>query len=182
MKAISAKKRDCWRGTRSDRIPNFPGTVNIYGDMVDLHYPMTELEVKRMRELAKDTDALYSRFIETIKPGETEASIAARFHTAHLEGGMEADVIIVGSDERCFHYRHPIATYKKLEKYLMLHSAARRWGLHCNLTRYIHFGPPAENIRKGLRCCRQRGSARFSGVKTGRPLCRNIEMAAPMVR
>ncbi len=127
---------------------DFPGTINIYGDLVDLHYPMTDLEVKRVRELAKDTDALYSRFIETIKPGETETSIAARFHAAHLEAGMEADVIIVGSDERCFRYRHPIATSKKLDKYLMLHSAARRWGLHCNLTRYIHFGTPAENIRR----------------------------------
>ena len=127
---------------------DFPGTLNVYDDLVDLHYPMTELEMERTRWLAVETDCLYTRFAETVKPGETEQEIAARFHAAHLAAGMQVDVLIVGSDERCFHYRHPIPTAKKLERYLMLHTAARRWGLHCNLTRFIHFGAPSAQIRR----------------------------------
>ena len=127
---------------------DFPGTLNVYNDLVDMHYPLTELEMERTRWLAAETDRLYTRFAETVQPGQTEQEIAARFHAAHLAAGMQVDVLIVGSDERCFQYRHPIPTAKKLERYLMLHTAARRWGLHCNLTRFIHFGEPSAQIRK----------------------------------
>ena len=113
-------------------------------DLVDLHYPMTDLEISRTRWLASETDKLFTSFAQSVKPGETEKDIAARLHCEHLKKGMEVDVLIVGSDERCFNYRHPLPTEKPLEKYLMLHTVARRWGLHCNLTRFLHFGEPPE--------------------------------------
>jgi Xaa-Pro aminopeptidase len=127
---------------------DFEGVQNVYSDLVDLHYPMTELEIKRTRWLANKTDELFTAFGHTVTPGDTEKNIAARLHCEHLKADMEVDVLIVGSDDRCFKYRHPIATEKPLEKYLMLHTVARRWGLHCNLTRFLHFGEPPEKIRK----------------------------------
>jgi len=154
-------------GKRVGADTDYPGTVNIYADLVDLHYPMTNLEVERTRWLAKETDRLYTRFVETIKPGETEKEIAARFHCAHLAAGMEVDVLIVGSDEHCFQYRHPIPTMKKLEKYLMLHTVARRWGLHCNLTRFIHFGPPSQEIRRVYDAAANVEARVFQTVKPG---------------
>lgn len=126
---------------------DFAGTQNVYSDLVDLHYPLTDLEVSRVRWLAAKTDKLYTEFVQSVKPGETEKEIAGRLRCAHTKAGLDVDVLIVGSDERCFKYRHPIATEKRLEKYLMLHTAVRRWGLHCNLTRFIHFGAPSEKIR-----------------------------------
>ena len=126
----------------------FAGTQNAYSDLVDLHYPMTDLEISRVRWLASTTDQLFTSFANSVKPGETEKEIAARLHCEHLKKDMEVDVLIVGSDERCFNYRHPLPTEKPLEKYLMLHTVARRWGVHCNLTRFLHFGQPTERIRK----------------------------------
>jgi len=58
----------------------FPGTENVYMDLVDMHYPMTALEVKRIRWLATVTDDLFSTLARTIKPGETEIDIAAKLH------------------------------------------------------------------------------------------------------
>ena len=127
---------------------DFEGTQNVYSDLVDLHYPMTDLEISRTRWLASTTDQLFTAFAHSVKPGETEKDIAARLHCEHLKKGMEVDVLIVGSDERCFKYRHPLPTEKPLEKYLMLHTVARRWGLHCNLTRFVHLGEPDDRIRK----------------------------------
>jgi len=127
---------------------DFPGTTNTYTDFVDMHYPMTDLEVERERWIGRTVDRLFTEFAKTAKPGETEREIAARFHCLHLENGFEVDVLIVGADERCFRYRHPLPTNKKLDKYLMLHTVARRWGLHCNLTRFVHFGEPTDKIRK----------------------------------
>ena len=127
---------------------DYEGIQNVYADLVDLHYPMTDLEISRTRWLASETDKLFTSFAHSVKPGETEKGIAARLHCEHLKAGMEVDVLIVGSDERCFKYRHPIPTEKPLENYLMLHTVARRWGLHCNLTRFVHFGQPPDKVRK----------------------------------
>ncbi len=127
---------------------DFENLQNVYADLVDLHYPMTDLEISRTRWLASETDKLFTAFAYTVKPGETEKDIAARLHCEHLKLGMEVDVLIVGCDERCFKFRHPIPTEKPLEKYLMLHTVSRRWGLHCNLTRFVHFGQPTEKVRK----------------------------------
>ena len=95
---------------------------------------------------------VHKTMAQSIKPGETEINIAARLHNMHTSAGLEVDGMIVGSDERCFKYRHPMATEKRLEKYLMLHSVARKWGLHSNLTRFLHFGPIPEKIRKIYDC------------------------------
>ena len=130
----------------------FPGAEDVYMDLVDMHYPMTALEVERIRWLATVTDDLFSTLARTIMPGETEIDIAAKLRNMHTLAGLEVDGMIVGSDERCFKYRHPLATEKPLEKYLMLHSVARKWGLHCNLTRFLHFGRPPDKIRKVYDC------------------------------
>ena len=135
-------------GKRIASDTDFEGVQNVYTDLVDLHYPMTDIEISRTRWLASETDKLFTSFAYYVKPGETEKEIAARLHCEHLKAGMEVDVLIVGSDERCFNYRHPIPTEKPLEKYLMLHTVARRWGLHCNLTRFLHFGQPPDKVRK----------------------------------
>lgn len=124
------------------------GAINVYDDLVDLHYPMTELEMQRMRWLGTMTDDLFSVIARTVQPGETEKTIAKKMLCAHINAGLEVDVLIVGSDDRCFKYRHPIPTEKPLDKYLMLHTVARRWGLHCNLTRFVHFGKPGRAVRR----------------------------------
>jgi len=139
-------------GQRVGSDTNLPGAEDVYMDLVDLHYPMTDLEVERIRWLGRATDGLFYTMAQSIKPGETEIDIAARLLSMHASAGLEVDGMIVGSDERCFKYRHPMATEKRLEKYLMLHSVARKWGLHSNLTRFLHFGPIPEKIRKIYDC------------------------------
>ena len=34
----------------------------------------------------------------------------------------------------------------------MLHSVARKWGMHCNLTRFVHFGEVPDKIRNVYDC------------------------------
>lgn len=135
-------------GEKAASDTDFPGTVNAAIDFVDLHYPLTELEIGRTRWLGGAVDEIFSDIALTIKTGEAEREIATRLHCAHLHTGIEVDVLMAASDERCFRYRHPLPTSRKLENYLMLHTVARRWGLHCNLTRFVHFGEPPRKIRK----------------------------------
>ena len=135
-------------GARVASDTEFPGTDYVDGSLVDLHYPMSALELDRLRWLGQFLDGLFTRIGRSVTPGQTEREIAHQLQCAHLKAGIQTDVLIAGSDERPFKYRHPLPTEKRLEKYLMLHTAARRWGLHCNLTRFVHFGPPTERIRR----------------------------------
>jgi Xaa-Pro dipeptidase len=146
---------------------NYESAQNVYADLVDLHYPMTELELLRTRWLASETDRLFTSFAHSVKQGETEKDIASRLHCGHLKAGMEVDVLIVASDERCFKYRHPIPTGKPLGNYLMLHTVARRWGLHCNLTRFVHYGEPQEEVRKVYNAAANVEARVFLSLKPG---------------
>lgn len=145
----------------------FPGTTDVYMGLVDLHYPMTDLEVARTRWLATVTDDIFSSLARSVYPGMTEKDIEAKLWSLHTINGLEIDGIIVGSDERCFRYRHPIATEIPLQKYLMLHSVARKWGLHCNLTRFVHFGKLPEKVEKVYHCAAQVEAQIFQTIKPG---------------
>jgi antitoxin VapB len=63
---------------------------------------------------------------------------------------MTIDVLIVGFDGRVSRYRHPMPTDNALERYALLHPAARRWGLHANVTRLVHFGEPPSDIQRAM--------------------------------
>jgi Xaa-Pro dipeptidase len=154
-------------GKRVASDTDYEGAQNVYADLVDLHYPMTELELLRTRWLASETDRLFTSFAHSVNQGETEKDIAARLHCGHLKAGMEVDVLIVASDERCFKYRHPIPTEKPLKNYLMLHTVARRWGLHCNLTRFVHYDEPQENVRKVYNAAANVEARVFLSLKPG---------------
>jgi len=153
-----------------DRIASdtaLPSVKEIYMDIVDLHYPMSELEIARLRWLATVTDDIFSSLARSVYPGMTEKEIEARLWNLHTMNGLEIDGIIVGSDERCFQYRHPIATNKPLDKYLMLHSVARKWGLHCNLTRFVHFGAISKEVERVYDCAANVEAMVFQTIQPG---------------
>jgi len=163
---IRIKAKDlAGRRVGSDTI--LPDCKFIYMDLVDMHYPMTELEVARTRWLAMLTDDIFSALGRAVYPGMTEKDIESKLWNLHTSHNLEVDGIIVGSDDRCFNYRHPIATKKPLEKYLMLHSVARKWGLHCNLTRFVHFGKLSTKIERVYRCAANVEARTFQSIKPG---------------
>ena len=69
-------------------------------------------------------------------------NIAAYFQFLQSKAGIASDALIAGGDQRFLTYRHPMPSNKKVNKSLMLHSAARKWGLHAPITRLFSFGKP----------------------------------------
>ncbi len=67
----------------------------------------------------------------------------------------------MGSDERIAKYRHPTPTEKRVERLVLLHPAARKWGLHANVSRMVHFGDrvPVEVEKKYEAACRIEATA-----------------------
>jgi antitoxin VapB len=125
-----------------------PGARQYGAEIVDLHYPLTDLDLERYRWIGSTVNGIITRVAQDLQPGVTEREIAARFLREYALEGFTIDVLIVGFDDRVRRYRHPIPTENALQRYALLHPAARRWGLHANVTRLVHFGElPAETRR-----------------------------------
>ena len=122
-----------------------------YGqELVNLHYPLTDLDIERCRWLGLTASRILSKMARNLQPGMTEQEIAARLLYEYALEGMTIDVLSVGFDKRIGRYVQPMPTENVLERYALLHPAARRWGLHANVTRLVHFGEPSSNTRRAM--------------------------------
>jgi Xaa-Pro dipeptidase len=116
-------------------------------EIVDLHYPFTDLDLKRLRWVGRKSDEIITGVADDLKPGMTEQEITAHFQYEYTLEGLTLDALMVGADDRIKRYRHPIPGDSALQRYAFLHPAARRWGVHANLTRLVHFGEPPQDVR-----------------------------------
>ncbi len=128
-----------------------PGCRFYTSELVDLHYPLTDLELRRCRWIGARCTEILQRVARWIEPGMTEVEMGAQLLGEYGRLGMTIDVLIVGSDERIARYRHPMPTEKRLKRYALLHPAARKWGLHVNISRSVHFSPPPEETARAYR-------------------------------
>lgn len=120
---------------------NQPGLVNINADIVNLRIDLTVYEIDRYKKFCSFYTKLLTDFcINKLKPGISEKVIATNLTYECLKFNIRLPVLMVGSDERVFKYRHPCATEKKLNNYILIATSAERDGLHASLTRSAYFG------------------------------------------
>ncbi len=126
----------------------YPGAVNESANLALLRVPLLENEVERYRELGSLCAAAMDETMFSLKPGLDEFEIQSVIGGRLLAKGIVPVVLLVGTDERVFNFRHPMPTSKKLERYCMVVICAQKWGLILNMTRLAHFGQPEQEIRK----------------------------------
>jgi antitoxin VapB len=127
-----------------------PGTLFMGEQLIDLHWPLNELEVQRMRWLAQRHGEVLEQVFQEVQPGMTELEILKMLHIRILENGMDLEVPIVGGDERIHKHRHVLATNKRLERYLLLGPVVRKWGLTSFISRSVHFGEPPDEVQRAF--------------------------------
>lgn len=149
-----------------------PGADCKLREIYRLHYPLTEGEVAKLRWLGRKTDEILYRTAMEVRPGMTEHEVEAMLLYEYGRENIQCDVLLVGSDERIFRYRHPNPSEKKVGRYLLLHPAVRKWGLHANVTRLMYFGDnvPEEIGKKYRAACRIEAAA-LSMCTDGRRFC-----------
>ncbi|MBN1675605.1 MAG: M24 family metallopeptidase [Kiritimatiellae bacterium] len=125
-----------------------PGATVAPGLLYALHYPLTDKEIARLKWLGARSDAILRQVADSVTPGMREVEVANRLQAEYALSGIDGDVLLVGSDERTARYRHPNPSDKPVDKWLLLHPAVQKWGLHANVTRHVSFGEPAAEIRK----------------------------------
>lgn len=126
------------------------GAADLSADLARLRAALSPPEGERFRVLGRRCAQAMEAAVQALRPGQTEHEIAARLAQAAERQGVQAVVNLIATDERAFHYRHPVPTGKRLERYAMLVLCGRWKGLVCSITRLVHFGPlPAEVRRRG---------------------------------
>ncbi|MCX7841992.1 MAG: M24 family metallopeptidase [Clostridia bacterium] len=122
------------------------GTEFLPREFFKLQYPLTQKEIEKLRWLGAKTEEIIAKVAAEVRPGMTEYEVAAMFLYEYGRYNIYQDVLLIGSDERISKYRHPNPSDKKIDKYVLLHPAVKKWGLHANVTRLVYFGDrvPAE--------------------------------------
>jgi Xaa-Pro aminopeptidase len=153
----------------------FPGAQEIGGEIARLRAHLTPAEGERFRQLGRLCSETLSAAGRAIHPGMSEDRIAAIIGTEAQQRGVQPIVNLVGTDERTLHFRHPLPTGKKLEKYAMLVLSGRQHGLVCSITRLVQFGRVPEETQQRIQAVAQVNATLIGGSRPGRSLGEVLE-------
>lgn len=163
-------------GKRVGADTQIPGTENINYDLINMQWPLTNLELERYRWLGQQQSDVLEKILNAVQPGMSEIEILKQMEIEFIKRGIKLDVPICGSDERISKYRHILATDKKLEKYLLLGPVISRWGLHSLCSRSVHFGQPPSEIEKAFLAAATIEGRLFSELREGLKFSKIFEL------
>jgi Xaa-Pro dipeptidase len=134
-------------------ISDFPLEGAAFGlkDIYKLHYPLTKQEIKKCRWLGQKTEEVLTRTALAVESGMSEIEVQGILMGEYGKYDIAPSVILIGSDERAFKYRHPVPSSKKIDKYVLISPAVRKWGLHANVARAVNFGTVPEELERKYR-------------------------------
>jgi len=121
-------------------------TVNI----APLRYPLGKAEILKYRLLGRHSAEAVEEVTRQVKPGMTERQIESMIAHALMQRGIRPTVLLIGSDDRIFRFRHALPSDRAVEKYAMVNICGKQWGLVSSVTRFVHFGSLAEELKKRL--------------------------------
>ena len=113
----------------------------------NLHFPLLEEEIKRYKQLGKESSTIMTEICKNIRQGDKEIEIAGKLSKRLWELKIIPVVILIAGDERIKNFRHPLPTSKKIKKHVMVVLCAKRDGLIVSLTRIVHFGKIPKNLK-----------------------------------
>ncbi len=126
----------------------YEGAIDISAQVARLRYQLLPAEIERYRALGQDSAVCMKETCQELKPGMTEWEIGGILSGKLTALGIFPTVLLVGSDERIYNWKHPVPTHKKLDRYGMVVLCARRAGLIVSLSRFVHFGPMSDALKK----------------------------------
>ena len=143
------------------------GLPALPAEIGQLRWSLIPEEIQRYRKLGKLSGEAMEIVGKRIKVGWRENQVAAELSKELVDRGLEASVILVGSDERLRRFRHPIPTSNKISRSVMMVICAKGWGLIANLTRIVHFGQLSMDLRLRHHACLQVECAMWSQTRVG---------------
>ncbi|HTC21922.1 MAG TPA: M24 family metallopeptidase [bacterium] len=143
------------------------GLPSLKTDVAKLRWALLPEEIQRYRKVGKLSGEALEAVAKRVRNGWRENHVAAELSKELVGRGLEATVILVGSDERLKRYRHPLPTNHKIQKTVMMVICAKGYGLIANLTRIVHFGPIPVDLRRRHEACLQVECAMWAKSRIG---------------
>jgi Xaa-Pro aminopeptidase len=147
--------------------PGF-GAPDLSADVARLRYQLTLPEVERYRQVGYQTGQAIEAAAHLVRPGMSEVQIAGLMASQSLNFGITPIMLLVGTDERIYRYRHPLPTQKGLERYCMMAICGRLWGLVTSATRFVHFGRLPDELAHKQQACAYVDAAFNAATTVGR--------------
>jgi Xaa-Pro aminopeptidase len=158
------------RGLRLGADGPLPGATDLSGELARLRANLTPEEGERFRTVCRLCADAMDNAVRAVRPGQTEHEIAALLAQETESRGVHVIVNLIATDERIFAFRHPLPTGKRLERYAMLVLCGRLRGLVCSITRFIHFGPLPDDVRRKAEAVAQIDATFIAATRPGQTL------------
>ncbi len=142
-----------------------------------LRAPLTREEITRYRKLGFLVSTVVESVLKDVRVGDSELEVAGRLAGVLATRGVSCPVTLAAADGRIAAYRHPIPTNLRIEKALMLIVCAERQGLIVAMTRLIHFGAIASDLRARHHACCTVDTALHNATQYGTPLADIFSLA-----
>lgn len=142
----------------SERIKRVCDDTGTFGENVgtileEMYYPLTDQEIKDIRELAKDTASIVEATAKNLDPGETEVQVAGKLTGQLVSRGIWPEFIMVAADERITRFRHCIPMEIPIRWMAFLSATVHRRGLYVSLTRLVSLGTVTPEWRQLQEAC-----------------------------
>lgn len=117
-------------------------------DFAKLRFKLIDAEVERFIDAGKSVAKVLDAVAYEVQPGDSEMDVLAKIKTAAIKYDVDPWVSLAAADERAYEYRHPLPTSKRINKYVLLSISGQKHGLYASVTRLLHFGKVADELRK----------------------------------
>jgi antitoxin VapB len=128
---------------------------------------LLDTEIERYRWLGRNTAQVTASALQSLHPGMTERTMAARVASGLLERGIEPSVLLIAADDRILRYKHAVTQNATLQRFGMLNLCARRWGLSISVTRFVHFGAIPQTLQDAFEVAAQVNAHLVAATKEG---------------
>ena len=133
----------------------------------ELRASLTSPEMERYRWLAQTAAQATTSVLQSLEPGLTERTMAARVAAALHERGVEPSVLLTAVDDRILRYKHAVPQDATLERFGMLNLCARRWGLCVSISRFVHFGAMPQQLQDAFAVAAEVNARLLAATRTG---------------
>lgn len=140
---------------RFNRVCDDTGT---FGDNIDttlkgMYYPLTDQEIKNLRELGQETALIVEDVAKNLMSRETEIQVAGTLTGQLVSRGIWPELIMVVADKRIVTFHHSIPSESQIRKMAFISATVHSRGLYVSLTRIVSLGAVTSQWRQHQEIC-----------------------------